>query len=510
MGIIRMTVLAALCLSAGARAQPDTKEMRTLKLRLKEAQLQLQQARAREQKTKTSVNEAKELYAEGLLNKTEMTREEELFELAQLEREQAEIALEKTRLTFLNDALHITLDKAALYRDDQGNKHVLLHLSNTSNTRKILDEAGEYSDTEKRDLVTIENLTVRILLDGKLIGRPFEKVIPLLPYRQRRQADFILQRDTDAVTVEMSYGDTTIVMPVFLEKEAKEDRVMIEAMLFSQEGELGTRIYYDLSLERFVEDNKSFALDILNLPGDYTYEFRELDSESGEGEQRVSQIRFKKDVTAKQIRLIINMPRELDKESLNSRISFFVVVLDRFARQRLSELKNAVAGRAVTAEELDSASVSHEKLELIPRGKAELTIVSSNLFHKGRIGEPVVFEYFIHNTGTVNLDRIRTELTLPLNWTATVAPHKDISVDVGAKEKIAVEAIPAIDAVAGDYEATIDATTMHEGREIEAVDKIMRIQLEGKSNFLIGAILMTVLIGMIVGVAVVTIRISRR
>jgi hypothetical protein len=38
----------------------------------------------------------------------------------------------------------------------------------------------------------------------------------------------------------------------------------------------------------------------------------------------------------------------------------------------------------------------------------------------------------------------------------------------------------------------------------------MRIQIEGKSNFLIGAILMVALIAMVVGVAVLTIRVSRR
>jgi uncharacterized membrane protein len=70
--------------------------------------------------------------------------------------------------------------------------------------------------------------------------------------------------------------------------------------------------------------------------------------------------------------------------------------------------------------------------------------------------------------------------------------------------------VPAADIVAGDYEVKLEAKTVYQGKLVEAAYKQMRIQVEGKSNFLIGAILMILLIGMVVGVAVMTIKISRR
>ena len=224
----------------------------------------------------------------------------------------------------------------------------------------------------------------------------------------------------------------------------------------------------------------------------------------------MSRVRFKKGVTTKTLQLIISMPKEIDKEDLNQKIAFQVLMLDRFAQQRLATLKSELQGRRLTPEDLDSAAVSFESLELIPRGRAEISIVASKLSTEVKMGELVKYSFDIHNSGTVNLDRIRVTVKPPLDWSVNVVPEKNISLDVEARQRIEVEFIPAVDVVAGVYEATLLASTLHEGREVEADQKIMRIQVEGKSNFVIGAILMLVLVGMIVGVAVMTIKVARR
>jgi hypothetical protein len=505
LAVVLIAGLGSLC-----AAQQDSKEMRTMKLRLKEARLALEQAEADLAKADARYKEARSLFEKGLYSKLELAQTEDMYNMAALAREQAAINLEKTRLAFLSDALHVTLLKAALYRDANGQKHALLTIRNNSNIGRVIDEEGAYSGKEKRALLTIENLAVRIRHEGNLIGRPFEAKIASLRYGQVRNIDFMLQRETEAVTVELAYADTTVYLPVFLEKEAKEDRVQVEAVQFSLEGELGTRVSYELELERFVDDNKTFTLDILNLPPDYTYEFHESATEGEGRERRVSRIRFKKGITAKTIKLYINMPKEIDKELLNTKFTFFVLVLDRFATERLGTLKAKSQGRALQGEDLDSGGISYETLELIPRGRAEVTISASSLFHKAALGDMITFSFNLHNTGTVNLDRIRVYLGLPIDWTANVNPEKNISLEVEQKQRVDVEVIPAVDVVASDYEIKVEARTLHEGREVEAPHKIMRIQVEGKSNFVIGAILMIVLIGMVVGVAVMTIKISRR
>ncbi len=375
------------------------------------------------------------------------------------------------------------------------------------------DTLGRYlipvlSDTSKE--IRLAALRVRILKDGSLIGRPFEYRIAHLPYHHSRHVDFVLQRETEDVVVQVAFGDTTVSLPVYLEREAKEDRVLLEAIQFSQEGEPGTRIAYELEAERFVDDDKAFSLSVLSLPPDYTYEFREQDRESNRENSRVSRVRFKKGVTTKGLELIISMPKEIAKSDLNKKITFFVLMMDRFAQQRLADLKSETQGRSLTAEDLDSASISYETLELIPRGRAEITITASKFSTKVKMDEMIGYSFTLHNSGTVNLDRVRVELGLPLDWSAGITPEKNIDLEVGAKQKVDVEIIPAVDVVAGDYEVTLNASTLHEGRDVEASPKIMRIQIEGKSNFIVGAILMLVLVGMIVGVAVMTIKVSRR
>jgi len=490
-------------------AQDDTKETRTMKLRMKESQIKLDEAIADQQKKDAAFKESQTLFEKGLYSKTEVTSAEEASRQSKLDRDQAEIDLEKTRLAFLNNALNVTLEKATLYLDDQGQKHARLSIRNNSNTSLIIDEEGRYSQKEKDALLSVDNLMVRLLLDRRLIGRPFEVRVSQLAVNQRKDIDFVLQRDAEAVTVEMSYGDKTVSLPVYLEKEAKDDRVLMDAMQFSQEGELGGRVTYDLSLERFVDDNETFSLEVVNLPGDYTYEFHETEEGSNQ-DQRVARIRFKKGTTTKMIRFVINMPKEIPKEQLNEKITMQVMILDKFAQQRLATIRAAKQGLSLNSRDLDSAQVSYETLEMVPRGRAEVTITSTNLFIKAKVGDVIKYSFDLQNTGTVSLDRIRAYLTLPLNWTASMAPEKDITLDVEGKKKIDVEVIPAVDVIPGDYEIKIEARTVHQGRDIEATSKIMRLQVEGKSSFLIGALLMLGLVGMIVGVAVMTIKVSRR
>lgn len=513
MKIIQCIVVLCFMGAASIYAQHDSKEIRTMKLQIKEATLQLSESETSLKKAEDDYKEGQALFDKGLYNKIELAQSEETFHNARLRYQQATIDLEKTRLAFLNHALYIALDKAVLYRDKDGYKHALLTIKNSSNVGKIIDEDGTYSDTVKQALLGIDNLTVRILKDGTLIGRPFEYKVNSLAYQQTRNIDFTLQRETEELTVELAYADTIVHLPVFLEKEAREDRILIEATQFSQEGELGTAVTYDLSLERFADEEAAFSIEPLNLPDRYQHEFREISSDHGSGNEessRISRIRFKQGVTTKLLQLTIDMPKEIPKEELTQKISFYVLVMDRFAQQRLADMKARLQGRAMHNEDLDSAKLSYENLELIPQGRAEVDIVVSNLYKKVKIGEPINFSFVLYNKGTVALDQIRLNLGLPLDWTANVKPEKDISLDVEAKCQIEVEVIPASGVAPGEYPLKLDAKTLHEGRDVDATSQNMRIEIEGKSNILIGAILMILLIGMIVGVAVMTIKISRR
>lgn len=503
-----LIALISLCsiFSVLAQNTGETKEMRTLKLRLQEATLKLQRAEANLTKAETQKREAGSLFEKGLTDKTEVSKAEDTYNEARLQRDQATIDLEKTRLDFLNDALSVRLDKASIYRDLDGYKHVSLILTNASNINKVIDDEKStlIADGNKKALLRIENLKVSIRLNNNLIGKPFEQMIQALAYGESRTIDFILQKETDLVTVCLNYATRDFTFPVYLEKEAREDRINIEANQFSQEGELGNKVTYDLALERLVEDDKNFSLDAVNLPKEYVAEFME-------NNVRVSRIRFKKESATKNIKLVVNIPSELPKDVIDKKFIFQVVILDNISIRTLNDLKQASGGQALPIEKLDASRISNASLELIPRGRAELTISAQNLFYKIKIGEVIKFNFSLTNTGTVNLDRVRVKLTsLPMGWSANIKPEKEIPVDVFAEKRIDVQIFPATDVVVGDYEAKIEAFTQHEGRDVKAEPKALRMQVEAKSNFLLGLLLMLVLVGLVAGVAVVTIKISRR
>jgi len=506
--IFSVIVLVLSCLVLGA--SDDSKETRVLKLRLKEAQLELQQAKASRAKAESSYKESQELFTKGLYTKTELAGAEDVFEQAKLRENQAEINLEHTRLAFLNDALRVTLVRASLFLDQNKERHVRLTLKNNSNTERIIDDDGAYSQTDKSALLSIDNLTIRISQEGKLIGRPFENTIARLPYGQTRDVDFVLQKQTDAVTVEIVYGDTSMSLPVYLQSDPTNDRALVESMQFSQDGELESKVKYLLNITRYVEERQALALDIVNLPSaQFQTKFVEINEATGAEGQALSSILFQQDLKSKTVALIVTMPKELSTEKLDKPMQFFVVALDRAAQQRLGALKITRQG-TLTAADLDSAQMSYAALELVPRGKAEITIASPNLLLKRRIGEPLQFQFELQNTGTVNLTDIEVSLQLPANWTADIKPEKGISLDVQCTKRVDIELLPASDATAGDYEIKISAATFSQSREVKAQEKILRLQLETRSNVIVAALFMIVLIGLIVGVAVFTIRLARR
>jgi hypothetical protein len=505
-----LPIIALVLAIAAWGASSDSKETRELKLRLKAAQLELQQAKAARTKAESSYKESQDLFTKGLYTKSELAGVEDAFEQAKLRESQAEINLEHTRLAFLNDALRVTLVRASLFLDQKRERHVRLTLKNNSNIDRIIDDEAAYSQSDKSALLSIDNLTVRLSEDGKLIGRPFENTLARLPYGQLRDVDFVLQRQTDAVTVEITYADTSIMLPVYLQSDATNDRALIESMQFSQDGELESKVKYLLSVTRYVEERQAIALDVVNLPGlQFQTKFVEINESTGAEGPALSSILFQQDLKSKTIALIVNMPKDLSAEKLDKPMQFFVVALDRAAQQRLSELKQMRKG-VLTQTDLDSMQISNVMLELVPRGKAEITIEGPNLFLKKRIGEPLRFQFDLQNTGTVNLDGILVSLQLPANWAADIKPERDITLEVQYTKRIDVELLPASDATAGDYEIKLGASTFFQSREVTALEKVLRLQLETRSNVFIAAIFMIVLIGLIVGVSIFTIKIARR
>ena len=116
----------------------------------------------------------------------------------------------------------------------------------------------------------------------------------------------------------------------------------------------------------------------------------------------------------------------------------------------------------------------------------------------------------VFNNGTRRLDNIKVRADAPLNWLATVTPDLVAVLPPGKEEQVAVLITPPADVSVGDYEATLKTESFASNRKVDSEDKKIRIHMTSSTNILGTAALALLLIGLLVGVVVFGVRLSRR
>lgn len=116
----------------------------------------------------------------------------------------------------------------------------------------------------------------------------------------------------------------------------------------------------------------------------------------------------------------------------------------------------------------------------------------------------------VYNDGTRRLDNIKVRADVPLNWISSVAPDLISSLQPGKEEIVGVTITPPSDVSVGDYEATIKTESFASNRKVESEDKKIRIHIAASTNILGTAVLVILLVGVLVGVVVFGVRLSRK
>jgi uncharacterized membrane protein len=116
----------------------------------------------------------------------------------------------------------------------------------------------------------------------------------------------------------------------------------------------------------------------------------------------------------------------------------------------------------------------------------------------------------VYNDGTRRLDNIKVQAESPLNWNSAIIPDLVPSLLPGKEETIAVTIIPPPDVSVGDYETTIKTEAFASNRKVDSEDKKIRIHISSSANMLGTAALILLLVGILVGVVVFGVRLSRR
>ncbi len=470
-----------------------TQESQTLKLlALKRAQLQLEEK-------KGEFDRALWLKEEGLIAEEEFVQKRTAYL-------QAQVSYQEALISFMGSEARISVASAVKYQDKAGKKFVRVSLSYSSKELKELTKLNiDAKDIFPLDfLQEIKDVYVSLRSDGKIISDPYEKTIPSLSLEQQRQVTFQLLKDVENLDVNVFYAGKNETTSVYLQKGLSANIVTVNSAQFSQEADLESEATYDLSLEKFSGEENVFRLKVVNLPHQITYEFINPQTQA-----RLSQIKFTEGVTSMDLSLRLFLPKNADEQVVIGKpIEFHCLALDSEQSSKLNELLSRSS--SVNTKEIENLKAGSVKLEIIPQGVGKVEVLALSLYREIKVGQNVEMEVTVKNTGTRRLNNIRIYTDLPLNWRSEIKPDLIASLDQSKEEIVAIDFIPPEDISVGDYEPKIKTECIADNRRVESEDKIVRIHISGKTNVLGITLLVIFLVGLLVGIVVFGIKLTRR
>ncbi len=400
------------------------------------------------------------------------------------------------------DTRHISILSAKKFRVEN-QMMVTIVLKNTSTTEAMSENASQEEIAAANEIQSIY-VSLLDVTDDTNIVKPYEAKIPVLGYNETVELTFQLQKDVESLKVSLKYPelaepDTRLI---YLQKESALDVVNVSSLRFSQEGNLGSSVTYDLTLDRLAETENTFQLRVINLLNRLSFEFQDPVTET-----RQSQVKFTQEQSKRDLSLVVYLPEELDASYLDSTLEFYVAVLDEAEATDLGGINNRLD---LPAARIANIQGGVERFELIPKGVPEIELFVPNAFQTIKIGDVVNMTATLRNIGTRDLVDIRMRVDVNTDWDYTVTPELVASLQRNEETEIELTLILPPDVGVGEYEAKVNAEGTVDNRKFEARDRSITVKVESKTQVSITTILFGVLILLVIGIAIVTIRISRR
>jgi len=504
-----LTVLAvALMLLTPAGAKDlRTKEQRLYDIELRSAQWEVDAKRLDMERKEWERDASQDLFDQRIETLDKLNRAEREYQQARMLYDEAVFELDRTRLAFLRDATHISVLEARKYRTLEGYRQVDITFENASNLAQAVSLNPEKSLPEVRSLLEIQNIEISLEHEsGLIVAEPYLVRVASLRMGEKRTQTFRLLGEYHDLVVAMSLPDGQREdVHVVLRRESAQDLPTVNSVQFSQEGELNTRVRYDLILERLAEDEKTFRLALVNLPREINPSF--LDQSTG---ANLTQVKFSEEVTRQQLELELQIPEKLSRRYVDQTIEFFVFITDQEGFQQISDLNREYGDRTIPIEKVNTIKGDKERFELIPRGRGALESIIANRYQEIRTGEEVDVRVDLLNTGTLEVAKVHLVLTTPLGWTYASKPDTIDRILPGEKEPVNVTLTPPPDLGVSEYDVRIEAFGYEGNERIEAQEKDITIRVEERARVVRNALVIGAVIALVIGVAVGSIKVSRR
>ena len=418
-----------------------------------------------------------------------------------------EVDYQKLILRVIAQQSYVIVEKAVKYQTPAGERRVKVTLRSTmEGNQEYLSQFEEHFDVFTPEMRSnkIYNIFVSLinLEDKTIIGSPYEERIAILELGETADADFGLLRDVESLQVSLNYSGREDEKNIYLVKDSSANIVDINSSQFSQEADIGSQATYDLTLERFSDTDDIYSLAVANLPRQVSYDF--IDSETN---ARLSQINFMQGVNTKRLSLKVYLPDRDDEEVvIDQPLTFYALVLSNPEYTKLDDIR----GRTLSQDEIDEIQGGKVKLELMPRGVGRIEVRVPSLYHEITVGDSVGMDVTVRNDGTRRLDNIRITTDNPLNWRSIIEPDLIRSLDPEKEQLVHLTFIPPADVGVGAQEPKIKTEALADNRRVQTEDKTVRILVQAKTPILWTAILIMFLIGLVLGIVVFGIKISRR
>jgi hypothetical protein len=418
-----------------------------------------------------------------------------------------EVEYQKLILKLISRQSYIIVEKAVKYQDQSGRRRVKITLLSTmEGNQDYLNQFQEHFDVFTPEMRTGKTYNVFVSLinleERTIIGTPYEIRVPAIDLGQSVNVDFGLLQDVESLQVLLNYNNRTDEKNIFLEKDASTSFVDITSTQFSQEADLGSSTTFDLSLERFTATDDIYKLLVVNLPRQVSSDF--LDGATG---ARLSQLRFNQGENIRKLSLKTYLPERGDKDVvIDQPIVFYALAV---TTENYNKFEDKLLNK-LSEQELTGIRGGKIRLELIPRGIGKLEVRATNLYHEITAGDTVSMNITVRNYGTRIVDNIRIRTDNPLNWNSSVKPELIPSLLPEEEIRVAIAVIPSPDVNVGAQEVKIRTEAYAQNRRVETEDKTVRIQVNAKTSVWWTLFLILLLVGLVVGIVIFGIKISRR
>ena len=492
-------LMIAIALSLGVQsvllAQYNSFNQRDDKYRL----LGLKRAKEYYEVTRRDYERQQDLFKKGLISQVDIDR-------ARNAEADAEVNYQQSLLAVLFEQQYVTIERAVKYQAPNSAKRVKLTVSNASSGGEEFQKLIGIEDKLFRSLQPdlIQNVYISLYnSDGAIISQPYEVKIEQLKSGEPRDVDFGLLQDVDAVTVNIIYGNgSSRTLKIFLQKDNSANNVAVQSQQFSQEAELGKTATYDLTLELFSGTNNTFSLEVLNLPQQINRYFRDVATSA-----RLTQIKFTELSNSKKAALDVSLPdRPTDQVTMDKAIPFFVVVIPA---NRLDEIRN-LQSKIWTEADIKKLNVGYVRLELMPRGKGRLLVRAPQLYFSLKPDGTVQMAVDVVNEGTRRLDNVKIDVDVPLNWTKKVEPQMIPTLDIDQEQRVTITATPPKGISVGRYELRLRTSGLSDNQPVNAEDKTVTAEILTETSVIGTILLVMAILGLIGGMVLFGIRLSKR